>query len=144
MLLFKHLFRRDRIEKAAGLYAGESLIHGRGVFTTRSFKPGEVIERAPLVLLNTNDSEFLADSSLYHYYFMVENPKTPVAFGFGFSSLYNHAFPSNARYRIDLDRELIIITAHRPIRAGEEVTINYHGDPEDGSPVSFTNPGNSI
>jgi SET domain-containing protein len=137
MLLGK-FFKRKIIEKPAYLYVDTSAIHGRGVFTQKTFNPGEIIERSPLVLINEADSQLLKESALYDFYFMVENRKTPVAFGFGFSSLYNHAAPSNARYSIDLSLALIIIKAHRFIRAGEEITINYNGYAEDSSPVTFT------
>ena len=30
-----------------------------------------------------------------------------------------------------------LFTALRAIEPGEEITVNYNGDPEDGSPVGF-------
>ncbi len=137
MLLGK-FFKRRIIEKPPCLYVDNSAIHGRGVFTQKAFETGEIIERSPLVLINEADSQLLKESMLYDYYFTVENRKTPVAFSLGFGSLYNHAAPSNARYSIDLSSALIIIMCHRFIRAGEEITINYNGHPEDYSPVTFT------
>lgn len=131
-------FKRRIIEKPAYLYVDTSSIQGRGVFTKKAIKRGEVIERSPLVLINEADGQFLKESVLYDFYFMVKSKETPVAFGLGFSSIYNHAAPSNARYSIDLSAALIIIKAHRYIGAGEEITINYHGHPEDNSPVTFT------
>ncbi len=132
-------FKRKIIEKPAYLYVDTSAIQGRGVFTKKAIKRGSVIERSPLVLINEADSQLLRESILYDFYFMVKSKETPVAFGLGFSSVYNHAAPSNARYSIDLSVAQIIIKAHRYIRMGEEITINYHGYPEDSSPVTFTN-----
>lgn len=120
------------------LYVDNSAIHGRGVFTQKTLKPGEIIEQCPLVLMNETDSRLLEETDLYHYYFVVENSNTPAAIGLGFSSLYNHAAPSNAAYHIDLAQQLIIIKACRFIQAGEEITINYHGHPEDRSTVTFS------
>ena len=59
-----------------------------------------------------------------------------VAVALGYASLYNHDWPANARWgRIAPD--LMEITAHRDIPAGAEITINYHGEPDDPSPVTF-------
>jgi SET domain-containing protein len=138
MMILGKLFKRKIIEKPEYLYVDTSAIHGRGVFTQRAIDPGETIERSPLVLISEADSQLLKESILYDYYFMVANSKTPVAFAFGFGSVYNHAAPSNARYSIDLSAALIIIKADRFIRAGEEITINYNGHPEDHSTVTFT------
>lgn len=137
MGLFSFL-QQKVIEKPAFLYAGESSIHGRGIFTKLALEAGDLIEKAPLVLINKADSDLLESTLLYDYYFMINNAVTPVAVGLGFSSLYNHASPSNAAYRIDLANELIIITAHRKIASGEEITLNYHGRCDDPQPVIFT------
>jgi SET domain-containing protein len=135
---FHQYFGKKVIKKPPFLYAGTSTIHGLGVFTGKSLKPGEIIEKAPIILINEADSHLLGSSLLYDYYFMVGSVNTPVAIGLGFSSLYNHSAPSNASYRIDIVREQIIISACRFIPAGEEITINYNGHPEEISPVSFT------
>lgn len=136
--LFSRFFSSNIIEKPVYLYVDNSSIHGLGVFTQKTFKHGEIIERSPLVLIHEADIRLLEESALYNYYFIVQNSKTPAALGLGFSSLYNHSTPSNASYNIDLKRELIIIRAHRFIFAREEITINYNGHPEDLSPVIFS------
>ena len=137
-MLLGRLFKRNIIQKPSCLYVDRSSIHGRGVFTQKAFDRGEIIERSPLVLINETDSELLKESVLYDYYFTVQDPKTPIAFSLGFGSVYNHASPSNASYSIDIPSALIIIKAHRFIDAGEEITINYNGRPDDDSPVTFT------
>jgi uncharacterized protein len=143
-MLFGNFFRRNTIQKPSCLYVGSSCIHGRGVFSQKAFARGEIIERSPLVLINEADSQLLAASILYDYYFTIADKKTPIAFCLGFGSIYNHASPSNASYSIDLSSALIIIRAHRFISAGEEITINYNGHPEDGSPVTFTIRNNDL
>jgi uncharacterized protein len=136
------LFKRRTIEQPPGLYIADSIIHARGVFCHRNLVAGNLIEKAPLVLITNNEKELLQQTILYHYYFLVRNNEHPVAIGLGYSSLYNHACPSNASYYIDLDRKLIEIKAARAITAGEEITINYNGRSDDNSPVSF--PGQPI
>lgn len=137
-------FSRNIIEKSMFLYVDNSAIHGLGVFTQKICTPGEIIEQCPLILMNETDTRLLEDTALYNYYFIVESRKTPAAIGLGFSSLYNHAAPSNAAYHIDLSRQLIIIKAHCYIHAGEEITINYHGHPEDRSTVTFSESNETI
>ena len=137
-MLLEKIFRRNIIRKPSCLYIDSSSIHGRGVFTQKAFDRGEIIERSPLVLINEADSQLLEGSVLYDYYFTVQNKQTPIVFALGFGSVYNHASSANASYSINLSSAIIIIKAHRYISAGEEITINYNGHPEDGSPVTFT------
>jgi uncharacterized protein len=131
------LFKFNTVPQPSGLYVTESIVHGRGVFCRHDLEAEELVEKAPLILINQQDKESLQQTILYHYYFVVSNPDTPVAIGLGCSSMYNHAYPANASYEIDLRRKLIIIKTTRVIIAGEEITINYNGTPDDSSPVSF-------
>jgi SET domain-containing protein len=139
MLLMK-IFKRKMIEQPAAIFVKQSAIHGRGVFTDKDIRPGELIENAPFILINDSESELLKQTNLHNYYFLVKNPAFPLAVGFGFSSLYNHACPSNAIYTIDLQSKIIVIKAFKFIHQLEEITINYNGHPEDYAAVSFTNP----
>ena len=59
-----------------------------------------------------------------------------VALALGYGSLYNHSFAPNARYD-DEGRQVKVYSAIRDIAAGEEITINYNGEPTDRSPVGF-------
>jgi SET domain-containing protein len=59
-----------------------------------------------------------------------------VAVALGYGSLYNHSYTPNARYD-DESPQIKIFTAIREIAAGEEITINYNGEPSDESPVWF-------
>ena len=51
-----------------------------------------------------------------------------MALALGFGSLYNHSYRPNARYD-DVGRQAKAFTALRDIAAGEEVTVNYNGEP---------------
>ena len=129
----------DKIHQPTGLSVQSSPIHGLGVFTSLPLKKGELIERAPLILLETADKEYLRNTMLYHFYFVVNNQQTPAALGLGFSSLYNHSPQANSLYRISVKRQTLDIIAVRSIAAGEEITLNYNGRPDDASPVYFPN-----
>ena len=68
-------------------------------------------------------------------YFYIWN-RNAVAVSLGYGSLYNHSYRPNARY-VDLAGRTKLFTAIRDIAAGEEITVNYNGEPEDETPVGF-------
>ena len=58
------------------------------------------------------------------------------ALALGYGSLYNHSYRPNARY-VDLGDRTKLFTAIWDIAAGEEITVNYNGEPGDETPVGF-------
>lgn len=116
-----------------GLAAGR----GRGVFATASIVAGEVFERAPVIVSPAAEWPALEKTVLYHYTFSWGADLEHAAIGLGYASLYNHSFAPNARYLLRLDDHLIHFVALREISAGEEITINYNGEPADRDPVWF-------
>ena len=54
-----------------------------------------------------------------------------VALSLGYGSIYNHSESPNAKYQMTLP-DIMEFIALRPIKAGEEITINYRGDAEGG------------
>jgi SET domain-containing protein len=108
---------------------------GRGVFARRLIKRGEVIERVPVLVLKSGDVEELtAWEGLASYCFVWGEGTVALALGYG--SLYNHSFRPNAKYE-DIGQQTKVYSAIREIRPGEEVTINYNGDPASRTPVGF-------
>jgi len=105
---------------------------GRGVFARRLIRKGEVIERVPVIVLPAE--EVVGGTTLANYAFKWGRSQAALALGYG--SLYNHSYRPNARYD-DVGRQAKAFTALRDIAAGEEVTVNYNGEPEDRSPVWF-------
>ncbi|MCA8999225.1 MAG: SET domain-containing protein-lysine N-methyltransferase [Planctomycetaceae bacterium] len=98
---------------------------GRAVFARCPIKKGTILEKVPCIIVRWEDIE---DSELAHYVYTWTEKTVAVALGYG--SLYNHSFNPNARYD-DLRRQAKVYTAIRDIAAGEEITINYNGDPKD-------------
>jgi uncharacterized protein len=108
---------------------------GLGVFARRPIRAGEVIERVPVIVLPAREIEDDSGATtLAGYCFVWARGKVAVALGYG--SLYNHSYRPNARYE-DRGRRTKLFTALRDIAAGEEITINYNGEPRDRSPVGF-------
>ncbi|MBS1665425.1 MAG: SET domain-containing protein-lysine N-methyltransferase [Bacteroidetes bacterium] len=131
MLFDRRICQPDSVE------VRDSPLHGRGVFAKTDIRRGAIIEVAPAVFLSGEEKEMLRHSPLFNYYFLVNDAEYPAVFGFGYSSFYNHSGRANAFYAFSRRRKTIKFYAYRMIRAGEEITINYNGRPDDGRPVYF-------
>ncbi|MEH2088909.1 SET domain-containing protein [Nostoc sp.] len=117
------------------LIVGNTNLKGRGVFAQKRFLKGELIERVPVVVIPAEQVEFLDKTILGNYYYDWEDKAAAIALGL--SSLINHSYHPNAYYvKKFADRELDLI-AYRDIEAGEEITANYNGSPDDKSPIWF-------
>ncbi len=119
------------------IYIANSPNKGRGVFAARPLKKGEPIELCPVLVLSNEDTELIIRSKLYHYYFVWGDDSSRSGLAPGFGSLYNHSYQANARYQVDYEAETLEIFAYRDIEAGEEIFINYNGEPNDPEPVWF-------
>ena len=128
---------KSKIIQALGIEVKQSSIHGLGVFARHNIRKGKIIEKSPVILLDKTEREVLKFTSLFRYYFLLNNNETPAALGLGLSSLYNHSYNANAFYDINAKKAIIIFKSVTDINAGEEITINYNGRPFDPSPVYF-------
>ena len=108
---------------------------GRGVFARRPIEAGEVIESCPVLVLPARQ---IGDDPGRHALadFTFAWGRGTVALALGYGSLYNHSYEPNARYE-DLGKRTKLFVALRDIAAGEEITVNYNGEPHDRSPVWF-------
>jgi SET domain-containing protein len=108
---------------------------GRGVFARRPIAEGDVIESCPVLVMPAADLRRGEDwTHLGDYCF--EWGEGTMALALGFGSLYNHSYRPNARYE-DVAGPTKLFVAVRDIAAGEEITVNYNGEPDDASPVWF-------
>jgi SET domain-containing protein len=108
---------------------------GRGVFARRAIRRGEVIERVPVLVVPAEELQRESVWTSLGSYCFLWNQRT-VALALGYGSLYNHSYRPNARYD-DLGQRTKVFTALRDIAPGEEITINYNGDPDDDAAVGF-------
>jgi hypothetical protein len=108
-------------------------VHGRGVFAARTFEPDDVIEECPVLLV---PADTIGDLGLDGYCFEWTDDQCAIALGYG--SLYNHSWRPNARYDHDHDAHVVSYSAVRRIEVGEEITINYSGDPEGHTELWFS------
>lgn len=123
-----------KFEPSPLIYVDEAPGKGLGVFARQPIHTGQQIEVAPVLFVKTVEFSNPDDSNLannYVYYW--EEGLVAVALGYG--SLYNHAPDPNAEFE-HTDNALIYI-ARRDIAPGEEITIHYHNDPDDPTPMHF-------
>jgi uncharacterized protein len=74
---------------------------------------------------------------LHDYYFLWGNDLEDCAIALGNGSLYNHRLNPNANFILDLQNKTIDIEAIMAIDAGEEITLNYNGEPGDEGELWF-------
>jgi uncharacterized protein len=119
------------------LYISDSGLGGRGVFTGETLEEGDLIEICPAIVLPEEDLPKIHDTRLHDYYFLWGEEQNRCAIALGNGSLFNHSYQPNARYLLDYEHETIDFYAIKTIRPGEEITVNYNGDPEDQALVWF-------
>jgi len=100
---------------------------------TRDIASGEVIERCPIVFIPVAQEDALEATVLGNYYFLWDDDFYAMALGYG--SFQNHSYHANVSFKRDFEAQQIIFTAAKVVRCGEELTINYNGDPDDETPI---------
>ncbi|MDN4074040.1 SET domain-containing protein [Fictibacillus sp. CENA-BCM004] len=107
---------------------------GRGIFATRNIKKGELIHRAPVIASPKEECKYMIKTVLADYVF---NWNDGYAIALGYGSLFNHSYTPNARYKLKKKELNIDFYAYKDIREGEEILVNYNGDPEDDRELWF-------
>lgn len=109
---------------------------GFGVFAMDTIFPNELIEIAPMLLVPKEIGDLLCtNSGLGDYLFEWEDDGFAIATGFG--SFYNHSYSPNSFYRLNYMNKTIEFVAFVKIKEGEEITVNYNGQPDNLSPLWF-------
>lgn len=117
----------------------ESQTFGRHLFSDAYFRPGELIDRVPVIVLPDAQNDDLRRTDLYAYVFewdpqerykqsgdLVQcDGRYSQAVALGLISFCNHRDDPNADYSFDYANQLIIWTARRLIEPGDEITIHY-------------------
>ena len=74
---------------------------------------------------------------LHDYYFLWGEQQNQAAIALGYGSLFNHSYDANAYFNMDLNNETMDFYSASDIEAGEEIFVNYNGEPNDSQPVWF-------
>ncbi len=107
-------------------FADTGTTKGRGAFAYRDFHQGEIVERAPVVILLTPFDELPLPLKMIVFDWGLLTDSEPCsALSLGYGAMYNHDNPANMQYRADKTNSLLIYSALRDIREGEELTVNY-------------------
>lgn len=97
---------------------------GRGVFATKNFSSGEIIERCPIVLLSSEDTKYYEQTILHNYLYEWRDDS-------------DDSYTPNATYVRDFDSNEMVYQAIAPVAAGEEITINYNGEPDNPDHIDW-------
>lgn len=119
------------------LFVESTTEKGRGVFTRERIPANTVIEIAPVIVMEKSDREHLDKTLLHDYIFEWGKEKDKCCMALGLIPIYNHSYKSNCEYFMDFDDNSIMVKTVRVIENGEELTINYNGDWNDGKKVWF-------
>ena len=107
---------------------------GRGVVAERAIAAGEIVERAPVLIIPEADRAAIDPTNIGNYIFMWEHDtvaqdlysrKGRAAVVLGFTSLLNHSDAPNCDFIRYIDALAIDLVALRDIAACEELTIDY-------------------
>ncbi len=110
---------------------------GRAVFAARRIAEGERVDRAPVVVITAAQWPGIEGTALFDYTFEWGDDGQDAAMALGVGSLINHAYAPNVAFTRRYAEGVVDFVALRDIDAGEELTVNYNGDPADRSPVWF-------
>lgn len=110
---------------------------GRGLFTSERIAADTTIEISPVIVMSKDDRIHLDKTLLHDYIFEWGKNKDQCCMALGFIPMYNHSYRSNCEYYMDFEDQTISVRTVRKIEKGEELTINYNGDWNDGKRVWF-------
>ena len=116
-----------RIESPDVYLTDTGTAKGRGAFARREFAAGELVEECPVIPITV--PSLMLPPEIQRIVFnwgVLTGTLTGDGLVLGYGSMYNHDNPANMRYEADLQNLTLKFIAVRPIKAGEELTINYN------------------
>jgi SET domain-containing protein len=109
-------------------------VRGRGIVALEDIEPGRLVERSLVLIIPSEERPSVDKTIIFTYVFMWEHHTVEEdlykhrgrsAIALGYTSLLSHSFEPNCIFVRHIDELLIDVFAKRPIRAGEELTIDY-------------------
>lgn len=131
------------LQQINGLFVSQG-INGRGVFCTHDISKGSPIEFCPIIKIPKKEVDVIHNTELHDYYFVWGDNDDEAAIALGYGSLYNHSYKPNADFILDLGNQTVNFFAIKNIKAGKEITINYHGKPEADDELWFNKEGKRV
>lgn len=109
---------------------------GLGVFALKDFKPGDIIESCPVLIFDTKGRKHLEKTLLSHYIYPWRSTRG-AALVLGYGSVYNHSYSPNADWKQNFRSKSMVFRALKPIKRGQEILVNYNGEPDDKKPIDW-------
>jgi len=109
---------------------------GLGVFALKDFKIGEIVENCPVLTFTPKERKNLEKTPLSHYIYPWKSTRG-AALVFGYGSIYNHSYSPNADWRQNFKTRSMVYRAVKIIKRGEEITVNYNGEPDEQTPIDW-------
>jgi len=109
---------------------------GLALFAVRNIAENEIIEECPILPLTPTERKHSEKTILNHYIYPWRSTRS-AAVVFGYGSIYNHSFTPNADWKQNFKTSRMVYRALRDITAGEELTVNYNGEPDDDTPIEW-------
>lgn len=97
--------------------------YGRGLVSSMLIKKGTIIEKAPALIFNQNESDLFSYTSVSNYVFNWDEKRSAIALGK--CSLLNHDNDSNVEAIIDDEKDLIIFITTKDIKKGDQLFLDY-------------------
>lgn len=110
---------------------------GRGVVAGCHLRAGEVVDAAPVIVIPAREWQLVAGTVLGRFSFAWDEGTGSMALALGRASLFNHSYAPNVAAEKRVSTRHIVFAALRDIGTGEELTLNYHGDPDCRDPLGF-------
>ncbi len=121
-----------------GLYINHTPGKGRGIFTRTGIQADTTLETAPVIVMTAGERTLLDQTTLHDYIFeWTPDGQDMCCMALGYIAVYNHSYTANCEYFMDYEKRMITIKTIRDVESGEELTINYNGDWDNGDEVWF-------
>lgn len=107
---------------------------GRGIIAIENIQAGQLVERSPVLIIPPSQRRVVDETIIFTYVFMWEHGTAEQdlykhegrsAIALGYTSLLSHSYNPNCEFVRHIDDLVIEVFAKRPIRVGEELTIDY-------------------
>mgnify|MGYP001248764938 FL=1 len=119
------------------IYIAPTKHMGRGVFTSEDLPEDTIVEVSPVVVMSREERVHLDKTLLHDYIFEWGENSRQCCMALGYVAVYNHSYRANCEYEMDYELQQITVRTVRPVKAGEELFVNYNGTWNDDKKVWF-------
>jgi SET domain-containing protein len=109
---------------------------GRGLIALKNIACDEIITECPVrVIPNNQLREYYEIESLAEHTYLWGRNRNALAIGL--PTFVNHSYQANSFHVTNTDRGTLSLIACRNISRGEEIFMNYNGNPDDKTPLGW-------